>query len=130
MTKRFRRFIQAWGLLATFWCAHYAFVLGTAGPKADLRAWWWFRPLVTEQQLGYLWHPLNDFLEFVGINRPSPAAITFWLGLYLLAAQTVLLCFLLIMHFTVRVKQPGVCDACGYDLRATPERCPECGKLA
>ena len=36
----------------------------------------------------------------------------------------------LVMMREARAKRhTGLCPTCGYDLRATPERCPECGAI-
>ena len=35
----------------------------------------------------------------------------------------------LLSWFRIRPQKPGFCQKCGYDLRATPDRCPECGTI-
>jgi hypothetical protein len=48
------------------------------------------------------------------------------LALLFLSLLTVLLVSIPFRHRRCRVEK-GLCQNCGYDLRATPTRCPECG---
>ena len=66
-------------------------------------------------------------LGFGGGRAPSGGRyvnIPFWFIAVACAAPTVLL---LRAEWRRRKSRPGTCPACGYDLRATPDRCPECG---
>jgi hypothetical protein len=52
----------------------------------------------------------------VGIPLWLPAAIFLTIGI--------------LTYLKARPRYPdGFCEICGYDLRATPERCPECGAI-
>ena len=76
---------------------------------------------------------LDDFVQDIELARgrsskaivalPLPLALLLALGIPAWRADVWL-------RWRIRERRRGRCAACGYDLRATPERCPECGRLA
>lgn len=63
-----------------------------------------------------------------GGNRPYVTVIIpHWM---LAAAAGVLPAWWMIRRRRASRLRPGHCRRCGYDLRATPDRCPECGQVS
>src|SRR4051794_4329866 len=58
------------------------------------------------------------------IDPMSPDAFMAWL----FSAAVAIVAHALSRRFRT-VRLAGICRVCNYDLRATPERCPECGTI-
>ena len=58
----------------------------------------------------------------------SPRGYRFF-GVPLWVPTTIAMIVFLLSVRALRRGQPGHCLRCGYDLRATPDRCPECGSV-
>lgn len=65
------------------------------------------------------------------LNREQYLQVPIWFVMLTLAAGGLLaLPGFLRRRRVAHRKRLGLCIVCGYDLRATPERCPECGRTA
>jgi hypothetical protein len=71
-----------------------------------------------------------DGANFTADRRRRLAVGDGWLG----GLAAVLLALTAVVYYRARRLSPvlniGLCPACGYDLRASPQRCPECGEPA
>ncbi|HEY2589537.1 MAG TPA: hypothetical protein VGI81_27570 [Tepidisphaeraceae bacterium] len=86
----------------------------------------------------FVWRPQSSRLGFafhaerfplIGINyhRVMFLRLPFW-ALVALTGAGSMLSYLFVHRATIRLRRASkLCVRCGYDLRATPDRCPECG---
>ena len=85
---------------------------------------WFWGGLNTSRFSPPVWSPHllhNDFDQLLGFTLPLwIPTLVFGISLYL--------CRPLLSHRRRKRKKLGLCVKCGYDLRASEDRCPECGE--
>jgi hypothetical protein len=120
------QFASQYGCLVTNWSEHYVSI-PAGDSSSDV-----FIPV-----LGLKHDSYRSYANRVTKSWPMPSVagngpetivvLPYWL---LLIVSLPLPIYSTIAHLrAARASRPGRCRACGYDLRATPDRCPECGAI-
>jgi hypothetical protein len=84
--------------------------------------------------VGSFWNRIGFHFAIDRFSGPADTEAAFtlvvphWLPLWLSAAPTAL--WLMRRRRDRLCRRFGLCVGCGYDIRATPDRCPECGRIA
>jgi hypothetical protein len=77
--------------------------------------------------------PVDENFQPIGnpyvVGREYYADISVWWIIAATAICPVLWIIVVIGRLSRRRVDSSQCPACGYDLRATPDRCPECGTI-
>jgi hypothetical protein len=143
MTIINRRALSTPGTLDLDWSEETTSGWATVGTKSHV-TWVHNR---SDGDLGHLGRPAGDapaWLVRLGLNwsaggstAPRQQQRFFWVQMqysFLLAAAIAMSSVPTIALWQVvrrrRRRLHGLCPACGYDLRASPDRCPECGTEA
>jgi hypothetical protein len=104
-----------------------------SSPWAQVPAWQaQFGPIHRGNFFGFKWYsgPIYQWPMNLGpvmqMGDAHTLRLPYWLPLLILG---VIPTIWISKRWPTR-KPPGICTLCGYDLRATPNRCPECGTIA
>jgi hypothetical protein len=111
---------------------HAASTFAVATRMGKIGIWWgmWDSGYSDGWHHRTLWFP-DSLPSFGFFSRDLGATSRYHLILFPCWLPVALLALLLASYLLAQARQrpfqSGCCQRCGYDLRATPERCPECG---
>jgi hypothetical protein len=90
------------------------------------RYWWWPETLF---QFGGVSFERSATANLIGPPHPGCWAVDVRYPVLIVVMAAPPALSLLRVLWKRRRRNSGLCAECGYDLRATPERCPECGVI-